>query len=191
MQLPWDEHFHEIVVPAWQVYLAAEARLSDAVGRGDDERIKRCEYDALREGGAAAIYLHHFSDIVLRARPPWVPAEIESLAALRRWIGDYCTMLRTEKRVEDVALCGDIADALKHAVLTRNVDVRQIRGNDAVIALSIGYGGLPFGEGKYGGAPQVIVLANSGNRALSSVLQNVVDAWRRGANIELPALDVV
>jgi len=34
----------------------------------------------------------------------------------------------------------------------------------------------------------VLVLANSGTRALSSVLQNVIDAWRRVAGLVLPAL---
>jgi len=57
-----------------------------------------------------------------------------------------------------------------------------------VIALSTGYGELTFGEGKYGGTHQVIVLANSGTRALSSVLQNVIDAWRRSAGLALPVL---
>ena len=33
---------------------------------------------------------------------------------------------------------------------------------------------------------QVLVLANSGTRALSSVLQNVIDAWRRVAGLALP-----
>ena len=46
-------------------------------------------------------------------------------------------------------------------------------------ALNTGYGELAFGEGKFGGIVQVIVLANAGIRALSSVCQNVVDAWRR------------
>jgi len=95
-------------------------------------------------------------------------------------------MLRSERKVADVDLCGDVADALKHPILTRNLDARQIRGSDAVLALSTGYGELAYGEGKYGGTQQVLVLANSGTRALSSVLQNVIDAWRRSAGLPLP-----
>ena len=61
-------------------------------------------------------------------------------------------MLRNDNRpVADVELCGDVADALKHAVLTQRLDVRQVRESDAVIALSTGYGELAFGEGKLGG----------------------------------------
>jgi hypothetical protein len=37
---------------------------------------------------------------------------------------------------------------------------------------------LRCGEGKYGGVEQVVVTTKDGNkRALSSVLQNVFDAW--------------
>jgi hypothetical protein len=70
--------------------------------------------------------------------------------------------------------------------LLRNVDVKQIRGNDAVLTPSTGFGGLGWGEGKYGGTQQAIVLTNSGNRALSCVLQNVVDAGRPSAGLVLP-----
>ena len=75
--------------------------------------------------------------------------------------------------LSQTALYALVAVGEAMGILTRNVDVRQIRENDAVLALSTGYGELSFGEGKYGGIQQVIVLANSGTRALSSVLQNV------------------
>ena len=174
MQLPWNEHFYEIVIPAWQAYLTAECRLTDAINANNEEASKRAGYDALREGGAATIYLHHFAEIVMRARPNWLLGGISSARELRRWVSSHCTMLRTDQRVHDVHLCGDVADALKHAILTRDLDARQIRENDAVLVLSNGFGELSWGEGKYGGTQQVIVVANSGDRALSSVLQNVV-----------------
>jgi hypothetical protein len=188
VQLPWDEHLYEIVIPAWQAYLTAEHRLTDAIHSENEGATKRAGYDALREGGAATIYLHHFAEIVMRARPDWLQEDIGSARELWRWVSGHCTMLRTDRHVADVELCGDVADALKHAILTRNVDVRQIRENDAVLALGTGYGELSYGEGKSGGMQQVIILANSGTRALSSVLQNVIDAWRRSAGLALPAL---
>jgi hypothetical protein len=189
MQLPWDEHFHEIVIPAWQAYQRAEMCLTEAFHAGDEGFLKRAGYDALREGGAATIYLHHYAEIVMRAKPPWLPADIRKHHHLREWVSKYCTMLRNEKSpVADIGLCGDVADALKHAVLTQHLDVRQVRENDAVLALSTGYGELPYGEGKYGGVVQVIVVANAGFRALSCACQNVVDAWRRVAGIALPPI---
>jgi hypothetical protein len=192
VQLPWDEHFHEIVIPAWQAYLRSETRLTAAANARDDGALKRAGYEALREGGAATIYLHHFAEIVMRAQPAWARGKTRSLRDLRRWVSEHCTMLRNDNRpVADVELCGDVADALKHAILTQRLDVRQVRENDAVIALSTGYGELAFGEGKLGGVVQVIVVANTGVRALSSVCQNVVDAWRRVSGIALPPIGVV
>ena len=52
MQLPWDEHFYEIVIPAWQAYLSAEHRLTGAIKSRNEEASRRAGYDALREGGA-------------------------------------------------------------------------------------------------------------------------------------------
>jgi hypothetical protein len=42
----------------------------------------------------------------------------------------------------------------------------------------MGFGQMRFGEGKFGGVEQVVVTTKNGDlRALSSVLQNVFDAW--------------
>jgi hypothetical protein len=184
MQLPWDEHFHEIVIPAWQAYRAVEQRLSDAVTTREAASITRASYDALREGGAAAFYLHHFAEVVLRARPNWFPCK--TLPEARTWLASYCTMIRSENRVGDVSLLGDVADSLKHAILLN--PAREVAANDAVLVVQSDFGELVFGEGKYGGGLQVIVLAKSRRRALSSILQNVVDAWRRAAGLPLPAI---
>ena len=186
MQLPWDEHFAEIVLPAWQAYRAAETRLSAATE--NETQVERAAYDALREGGAAAFYLHHFGEIVLRARPEWLPPELTRPHEVWAWLASFCTMLRTERPIDDVALLWAVADALKHGVLTRNPDQRPIEANEAVLVVSSGYGTLAFGEGKYGGGAQVVLQAKTGPRALSSVLQNVVDAWRRAAGLPLPPI---
>jgi hypothetical protein len=188
MQLPWDEHFREIVIPAWQAYRVAEQRLTEAVQAKDTSRIDRARYDALREAGAAVFYAHHFADVVLRARPRWLPREFKSLGEVRDWVATHCSMLRTAEPVSDVSLLGDVADALKHAILTRNLAEREVEENDAVLVVRSGYGQGRYGEGKYGGMEQVLVLAKSGTRALSSILQNVIDAWRRASGIELPTI---
>jgi hypothetical protein len=188
MQLPWDEHFFEIVIPAWQAYLRAERELSHAVASKDEGRINRARYDALREGGAAAFYLHHFGEVVLRARAHFLPEGVRTPPQVVAWLEPHCRMLRTERPVADVALVRDVADALKHSILTRHLDQRQVAAAEAVLALSTGYGELAFGEGKFGGVEQIVVLTNAGPRALSSVLQNAIDAWRTVAGFELPAI---
>lgn len=189
MQLPWDEHFFEIVIPAWQAYLAAEAELTAAHRGGVAAEMSRARYKALREAGAASFFLHHYAEIVLRARPPWLPHEIKNLGEVRKLASAHCTRLRSDAQIDDVGLLHDVADALKHAVLTRNPDRRMVAANEAVLVSRTGYGGGRFGEGKFGGAEQVLVLAKGDQRALSAVLQNVVDAWRRLGGIELPEIN--
>lgn len=188
MQLPWDEHFHEIVIPAWQAYLRAEQCLTEAYAAEDAGKIEKAKYDALREGGAAVFYVHHFGEVVLRARPYWLPRELSAPAEVSRWLSDYCTMLRSDDKAGDVSLLGDVADALKHAILTRRLDSREVSANEAVLVVGREYGVYRYGEGKFGGVDEVWVLAKSGGRALSCILQNVIDAWRRAAGIELPAI---
>ncbi len=191
MQLGWELHFKEIVVPAWQAYLAAEKALTEVVETGDERAIGAAEFRALREGGAAAFYLHHFADIVFAEGPEFLELPHGSnLGDLRAWLSSFCFALRTEEPSEDVNLLRDVADALKHAVLTRNTHNRHVAANDAVVVIETGYGSVPFGEGKYGGVNQVVVLTNAGvKRPLSSILQNVVDAWRRARAINpLPAI---
>lgn len=188
MQLPWDEHFAEIVIPAWQAYLQAESRFTEALAGGSESQIRKAKYDALREGGAAAFYIHHFGEIILRTRPAWLPKHITNLGQIRSWLSNHCTMLRTTEAIGDVSLLGDVADALKHAILTKHLESREVSVNDAVLVAGREYGQCRYGEGKYGGIDQVWVLATSGGRPLSSILQNVIDAWRRAAGIDLPSI---
>jgi hypothetical protein len=182
MQLGSRDHFDEIVIQAWKAYLSAESRLSAATA-GEQ---RSCELAALREGGAATFYLHHFADIVAAENPQFLPRDVAErtnrgrLASVRRWLSSQCYRRSPDVLCGDVSLLGDVADALKHSVLERRVDERSVSARDAVLTMSTGFGVVPFGEGKYGGGPQVIVLANSGPRALSAILLNVLNAWNRG-----------
>ena len=58
MQLDWDDHFREIVVPACE-NLAAERPLSEATAARDPQLINPARFDTLREAGAACLYLYH------------------------------------------------------------------------------------------------------------------------------------
>lgn len=103
-------------------------------------------------------------------------------------IAPNCIALRSENVVDDVGLLADVADVLEHAVLTHRADDRQVSANEAVPVAATGYGGGRFGQGKFGGAEQVLIQSTAGSRALSAVFQNVLDAWRRAAGIDLPAI---
>lgn len=183
MNLGWREHFAEIVIPAWQAYLAAEGYLTAQVVAGDEAKLRSAKLTALREGGAATLYLHHFVEIVAAEKPAWFP-EVKGLREAQEWLIQYCFALRSDTLSEDVRLLGDVADALKHSEL-RN-PARSVASRDAVLMIGSGYSEVPFGEGKFDGTDQVLILAKSGKRPLSAVLQNVIDAWRRAAELPLP-----
>ena len=93
-------------------------------------------------------------------------------------------MLRTGNVIHHVPLLGDVVDALKHAVLSN--PNRDVPDNDKVLVLQSAYSKMGFGMGKYSGGDQVLVLAKSGTCPLSTILQNVIDAWRRVAGMHLP-----
>jgi hypothetical protein len=89
---------------------------------------------------------------------------------VREWI--------VTKGADDLALLGDVADALKHAVLTQWLP-REVEEAGQVLAAGRGYGTGRYGEGKYGGVDEVWILGRSGTRSLSAVLQSVRTVWRK------------
>lgn len=186
MNLGSEMHFREIIIPAWQSYLRSERRLTDAHKDAGDAN--RAGFDALRKGGAASLYLHHFSDIVLHERPSFLPEDAKNIRSVRNWVSGKCTMLRSEFACRDVKILADVADALKHSHLTHSPNDREVSDRNAVLAIGSDWGEMALGEGKYGGDYQVLILTKSGKRALSSVLQNVVDAWRRAMGLQLPSV---
>jgi hypothetical protein len=82
----------------------------------------------------------------------------------------------TARPVADVALLRDVADAFKHHRPDR-LNATVLVSSD-VVTIGVGWGQARWGEGKWGGVEQVIITTKDGDkRALSSVLQNVFDAW--------------
>jgi hypothetical protein len=87
-----------------------------------------------------------------------------------------CCFLQTAKPVADVKLLRDIADAFKHHRPDRS-SASVVVSTD-IVPIGSGWGQMRYGEGKYGGAEQVVITTKDGDkRALSSVLQNVFDGW--------------
>ncbi|MEC5293456.1 MULTISPECIES: hypothetical protein [unclassified Aurantimonas] len=191
MNLGWQAQFDNIVLPAWASYLDAETALSAAHEGGSEKVIEVARYRALREGGSVSFYLNHYADIVANEQPPQLPADVGTVRDVRAWVAGNCRYLRSGGPIDDVQLLADVADALKHAKLTRRPDERQVEANDAVLVAGQGWGEGPSGEGKFGGYDQVLVLAKSGTRVLSAILQNVFDAWRVSMGWPLPPISEV
>lgn len=168
MQLDAREHFTEIVTAAVGEYLEAEAELSAATEVADEDRLRTARFRALRLGGAAAIYLHHFADIVAKRPSQGLPDFESSVAKVREFL--------QAKGAVDLIILGDAADSLKHAVLTYRLP-RQVEEAGQVLVVSRAYGVGRYGEGSFGGGEQVWILARSGQRSLTSVLRGVSTVW--------------
>jgi hypothetical protein len=188
MELGWQKYFERVAHPAWQSYLRAEAALTEAWKAGDAAALEEAKYRTLRKSSSSILNLHHFADIVENERAIFLPAQATNVEQVLQYVEGHCRMLRSNDATRDVSLLRDVAEALKHAQLTRRLAERQVAAGDAVLVIGTGYGELGYREGKFGGVDQVVVLANGGPRPLSSVLQNVMDAWRTVMGMDLPAI---
>jgi hypothetical protein len=169
------EQLRRLVRPALREYGDAEQALSRAHETGDPAEIEDARLEVMRRARTAAIELNHFADFALKERSALFPPS-SAISDVRSAVQARCMFLRGSRPVEDVSLLRNIAEAFKHHELDRvNATVRRA---DIVIAATTAFGGLSWGEGKFGGGEQVIVTTTtSDTRALSSVLQNVYDAW--------------
>lgn len=177
---PLNEQFEAVVLPALAEYWAAETVLTAALSDGDAAALAAARKLVMRRARTAANELHHFADFA--AVKNGLPLDV-----IRSTVAEHCTFLRSTNAVADIGLLRDTADAFKHNHLNRAN--ATVTGSDAVIASATGYSMLYYGEGKYGGAEQVVVTArDKTQRALSSILQNAADAWRRYLGRAVPEI---
>jgi hypothetical protein len=173
MQVIFD-HIDAVVRPALRKYLAAEQGLTDALRSKDASATCTARQNVMLAARQAVDVLHHLSDFVIKEPSP-PTLEFAKIKDVRRALDAKCVFLRTTEPVADVGLLRDVADAFKHHRPDRTTTVRV---STDVVPIGSGWGQLRLGEGKYGGVEQVIVTKKDGDkRALSSVLQNVFDAW--------------
>jgi hypothetical protein len=181
------DHMNGTIRPALRSFVVADAAFMNAQKAGAGvEEARQAVMLATRQ---AAIELHHFSDFVLNNPSAPLPA-FADLPAIRAVVQDKLIFLREPKApsVDDVRLLHDVADAFKHHKLDRKN--ATVDGAEAIVMTGTGWGKLRWGEGKWGGAEQVIVERKSGDlRALSSVLQNVFDAWMTVLGQPLPPIN--
>jgi hypothetical protein len=171
-------YFDVFVVANFRAYLSAEENLTRAIQGGDADQ-ESARRQALSAGMNAAVAAYHFADALHEDRPSWLASAPANLADLRRDMETrHCQMMRNTTPVADLTALGAVVDAYKHFELRSKT--RPVKSIDATITIATGWGELAWGEGKYGGVEQVIVhLSDGTKRALSSILQNVVDMWRR------------
>lgn len=180
------EHLNGLIRTALRTYLAMELELDIANEAGDPAAILQAKERVNLAARQAVDLLHHFADFVLKEPDPALPA-FKSPGDVRNTLRPLCVFSRTTTPVDDVSLLMDVADAFKHHRPDRpsaTVDV-----SFAITTSFGGYGELSYGEGKYGGSEQTIVSRKTGERrALSSILQNVFDAWMTYLKQPLPPI---
>jgi hypothetical protein len=179
-------HIATVVRPALRKYLAAEKSLTNALISKETETIATARQDVMLAARQAVDVLHHLSDLVFKE--PSQAMAFANLDAVRSAVEAKCLFLRTDKPIADVGLLRDVADAFKHHRPDR--PSATVRVSTDVVPIGSGFGQMRWGEGKYGGAEQVVITTTDGNkRALSSVLQNVFDAWLRLLRQPLPPIN--
>lgn len=166
-------HIAAVIQPALRKYLAAEKALTDALKSTGSSGADTARQDVMLAARQATDVLHHLSDFVHKEPSPGLAfAKIEDV---RSAVDAKCVFLRTATPVADVRLLRDVANAFKHHRPDRKTTVQV---STDVVPIGSGWGQMRWGEGKYGGAEQVVITMQDGDkRALSSVLQNVFDAW--------------
>jgi len=179
------DHFESVVRPALRNYARAEDALTEAVSSGDEKTVYDARRAVMLAARQAVDVLHHFADFVLK-EPSTLP--FSKIEDVRTALNAQCVFLRTTTFADDVALLRDVADAFKHHKPDRP-SASVVVSTDVVPACR-GWGTLRWGEGKWGGADQVILTMRNGDRrALSSVLQNVFDAWMTLFRLPLPPIN--
>jgi hypothetical protein len=173
MQQTILDHVADVVRPALRKYSAAEESLSDALRSGDAGAACTARQDVMLAARQAANVLHHLSDFVLKESPPRAFADIR---AVRRAVEARCVDRRSPKPIADVELLRDVADAFKHHRPDRP-SATVVVSTD-VLSVGSGWDQARWDEAKWDAVEQVIITTKNGDkRALSSVLQNVFDAW--------------
>ena len=90
---------------------------------------------------------------------------------------EYRDELAKPERTPDFGLVRDVADGHKHVELTRPSRVTR---SDQTQTGSLAWGQGGFGEGVYGGGPQLVITLDDGSkRALSAVMKNVMEMWKQ------------
>jgi hypothetical protein len=188
-----DERLTHFAIPSFREFIAKDREVRRALVNGDDDLIRSARDGAMLAARQASSEMHRLADAAAAYREQWLPPELLSKQSLepedvRRWVQNkYCRALRGPPSA-DLDLLDDIENAFKHVELRPRKVPRRVTSDRVIISGEAGYGGGPFGEGVYGGAEQMIVTLNDKTkRALTGILQNVLDAWTLAVGRELPA----
>jgi hypothetical protein len=177
------DNIEDEVRPSLRKYLAAERVLTDAQLAHDTTGLVAARKEVRLAARQAVDVLHHLADFVFKEAA--APMTFPTLGDARQAVLAHCRFSRTGAPIDDVLLLRDVSVAFKHHI----PDYGTVAISTDIVPADGGFGNLRYGEGKYGGVEQVIVTRVGGERrALSSILQNVFDAWMTLLGQPLPPI---
>lgn len=168
------DHLNRTIRPALRSYAAAEAALTTAQVAKDEVATAAAREAAMLAARQAVDVLHHLADFVWKEPDPALPT-FSGLDEVRAAVRNHCFFLREPSvPIDDVTLLRDVAVALKH----HRPDRGSVASSQDIVTIGSGWGTMRYGEAKWGGIEQVIVVRKDGSqRAVIGVCQNVFDAW--------------
>ena len=119
----------------------------------------------------AAVSLNQLTDYFWHDFSDSAPHRVFNTASIKQF------RLELSSRFPNFALIRDIAESHKHVKLDRSN--RVLTSAEQTSVGTLGYGEAKYGAGTYGGAPEIIIELDSGNRThFSYVVFNVLQMWK-------------
>jgi hypothetical protein len=183
---PILDHLDRMVRPGLRRYAEAEAALTKAHAAQDQSAIDAARIEAGLAARQAVDGLHHLADFMWKEPGCW-PRAFVDLEDVRSEVESRCVFLRNAQvPIKDVTLLRDVSVAFKHHRPTRGA----VPVSTDILPEPGGFGGRRWGEGKWAGVEETVVTIKDGaKRALSSVVQNVFDAWTMVPDLPQPPIN--
>jgi hypothetical protein len=154
---PILDHIATVIRPALRKYVIAERELTDALASQGTDAIVTARQEVMLAARLAADVLHHLSDFVVKE--PSSELMFAKVEDVRSAVEAKCVFLRTVEPTADVKLLRDVADAFKHHRPGRSS--ATVRVSTDVVPIGSGFGQMRYGEGKFGGAEQVVITTKT------------------------------
>ena len=179
-ELALSTHWQRLVLTSIREFIQWEAALIDLYNGQDADAVQAASYETLRTAMAAALFLHHFTEVAF-ARGALTHIHANNKRALFNAVGGWPIAVNGTNRPDDMKILGEVADAVKHGVLNAN-HIIHVPKNGRVIEIS--HAQPLFGEGHQDDKPQVIISTAAGARSFRAVVENVCRGWTNQLNLD-------
>ncbi|GAB1584073.1 hypothetical protein [Phyllobacterium phragmitis] len=178
--LALNTHWQRLVLTSVREFIQREVVLIDLYNGLNADATQDASYETLRTAMTAALFLHHFAEVAF-ARGALAHIQAKNKHALFSAVGGWPIAADGTNRPDDVKILGEVADAIKHGVLTAN-HIIHVSKHGRVIEIS--HAKPLFGEGRQDGSPQVAISTTAGVRSFRAIVENVCRGWINQLNLD-------